>query len=90
MMMMMMIVNNKIESSKQSEIEIAALQLLIHLQVNFDCREKLVESRVDQLILQTKCRFEGKRKMIVSLLQRLLEDDQSLKQSFKSSVKVCH
>ena len=29
------IVNNKIESSKQSEIEIAALQLLIHLQVNF-------------------------------------------------------
>ena len=30
-----MIVNNKIESSKQSEIEIAALQLLIHLQVNF-------------------------------------------------------
>jgi hypothetical protein len=81
---------SNLTGEQRSAIDKAALQLLVHVQSQYDCRNKLVEMNIHQTILRTKSQFEGLCRMIVTTLQRLLEDDHYLKQSFKSSMKVVY
>ncbi len=73
---------------QQSSVERAILQLLVHLQSQYDCREKMLELNLESAVLRPGSQFEGQSKVIGTVLQRMLEDDGYLKQAFKSSMKV--